>query len=70
MATEALALVVAFAWTVPDLHRLELHVEPSNVASARAAERVGFAREGLLRGWLPVGPDRRDVHLYGLVRPA
>ncbi|WP_229054245.1 GNAT family N-acetyltransferase [Aeromicrobium sp. Leaf350] len=67
-ASDALATAVAWAWTLRDLHRLELHVEPANLGSARAAERVGFEREGLLRSWLPVGDERRDVVVMALLR--
>lgn len=66
-AVAALGAVVA--WAVRDLRipRLELCVEPWNVASVRTAERVGFRREGLLRGWQQVGTERRDMLMYSLV---
>ncbi|WP_433351301.1 GNAT family N-acetyltransferase [Microtetraspora malaysiensis] len=44
--------------------RLELHVEPWNAPSWKAAERAGFVREGLLRSWQDVGGERRDMYLY------
>lgn len=68
-AAEALTVAVSWAWTLPDLHRLELHVEPDNLGSLRVAESVGFACEGLLRSWLPLGDQRRDVLVLSLVRP-
>jgi hypothetical protein len=37
------------------------------VASVRTAERVGFRREGLLRGWQQVGDERRDMLMYSTV---
>lgn len=46
------------------LPRLELHVEPWNQASIRTAEKTGFRREGLLRGWREVGGTRRDMYVY------
>jgi len=53
----------------PDIHRLELFVEPWNVASWRAAERAGYEREGLLRSWQQVGDQRRDMFMYSLLPP-
>ncbi|MBL0887784.1 GNAT family N-acetyltransferase [Myceligenerans indicum] len=66
-ATESLRVVAR--WAVEDLHipRLQLCVEPWNVASQRTAERAGFQREGLLRGWQQVGAERRDMLLYAML---
>ncbi|MFF5976697.1 GNAT family N-acetyltransferase [Streptomyces sp. NPDC012769] len=65
----ASALTAVTAWALDELRvpRLELHVEPWNTASARTAERAGFRREGLLRGWQEVGGERRDMEVYGLL---
>ena len=53
-------------WAHQDLRipRLELHVEPWNTASIRTAEKAGFQREGLLRGWQEVGGERKDMYMY------
>jgi RimJ/RimL family protein N-acetyltransferase len=60
-ALQALAL-----WALHDLQvpRLELHVEPWNLASITTAERAGFQREGLLRSWQEVGGARKDMYMY------
>ncbi|MEV0197097.1 GNAT family protein [Nonomuraea sp. NPDC050691] len=60
------ALLAISSWALGELliARLELHVEPWNVASWKAAERAGFVREGLLRGWQQIGDERRDMYLY------
>jgi len=66
----AVAAVDAVAgWALRDLRipRLELWVEPWNTASVRTAERAGFQREGLLRGWQQVGDERRDMFMYSLL---
>ncbi|MFF4888127.1 GNAT family N-acetyltransferase [Streptomyces nigra] len=67
IATEALRAVVR--WALGDLciPRLQLHVEPWNVASQRTAECVGFQREGLLRSWQQVGEERRDMIMYSML---
>ncbi|GAB3175167.1 GNAT family protein [Myceligenerans halotolerans] len=66
-ATESLRTVAH--WAVGDLHlpRLQLCVEPWNVASQQTAERAGFQREGLLRSWQQVGAERRDMLLYSML---
>ncbi|MFE3453731.1 GNAT family N-acetyltransferase [Nonomuraea sp. NPDC059194] len=60
------ALAAVSAWGLAELRipRLELHVEPWNVGSWKAAERAGFAREGLLRSWQEIGGERRDMYVY------
>jgi RimJ/RimL family protein N-acetyltransferase len=49
VATRATRLVAR--WALEDLgfERLELHTDPSNIASQRVAERAGFTREGVQR---------------------
>ena len=68
-AAAALAAATAFAWTIPQLQRIELHIEPWNVASVRTAERAGYAHEKLLRAHREIGGQRRDVLLYARGRP-
>jgi RimJ/RimL family protein N-acetyltransferase len=57
------------AWGLRELRipRLELYVEPWNVASIAVAERNAFRREGLLRSWQHVGQERRDMVMYSLL---
>jgi RimJ/RimL family protein N-acetyltransferase len=69
-AAAALVAVTEFGWTIPALHRLQLHIEPWNSASIRTAERAGYHREGLLRSYLEIAGARRDMLLYAAVRPA
>jgi len=68
LAAAALTAVTTFAWTIPELHRLELHIEPWNTASVRTAERAGYRREGLLASHQEIGGERRDMLLYARVR--
>jgi hypothetical protein len=44
-----------------------LSVEPWNEGSWRAAERVGYQHEGLMRSWERVGDQRRDMYMYSLL---
>lgn len=63
------ALGAISSWAIDTLRipRLELYVEPWNVASVRTAEHAGYVREGLLRSYEVVGGERRDMYVYSLV---
>lgn len=65
-AAAALAVVTKWGFETVGVDRLQLYVEPWNVGSWRAAERVGYKREGLLQSWERVGEERRDMFMYGL----
>ena len=64
---EALIAVVDYAFGPLDLRRLEADIDPRNHASVRALERLGFAREGLLRERWQVGDEISDSVLMGLL---
>lgn len=68
LASEALALLTEFAWTIPGLHRVALFIEPWNVSSLRTAENAGYVREGVLAGHQMIGRERRDMVLYAAIR--
>lgn len=68
VAGAALIALTSFAWSVPVLHRIELYIEPWNVASVRTAERARYQREGLLRSHQEIGGRRRDMLLYAIIR--
>lgn len=69
VAARALTALAGFAWTLDDIFRLELYIEPWNRASVRTAETAGFAYEGLLRSYEPIGDRRADMQLWSLLRP-
>lgn len=64
VARAALCAVSSWGLERLGIPRLELHVEPWNVSSWKAAEGAGFVREGLLRSWQDIGGERRDMYLY------
>ncbi|MER6952211.1 GNAT family protein [Nonomuraea sp. NPDC000554] len=64
VACAALRAVASWGLEGLGIPRLELHVEPWNAPSWKAAERAGFVREGLLRSWQDVGDERRDMYVY------
>ena len=51
-----------------DLGRIEADLDPHNQASARLLERLGFAREGLLRERWTVAGVTTDSLIMGLLR--
>ncbi|MBJ2119776.1 GNAT family N-acetyltransferase [Arthrobacter sp. MSA 4-2] len=68
IAARALLALLNFVWTIPELHRVELYIEPWNTASVRSADHAGFQREGLLRSHQEIAGVRRDMLLYAAVR--
>jgi len=69
VAGQALTALTRFAWSIPELHRIELYIEPWNLASVHSAERAGYHREGLLRSHQEIGGERVDMLLYAALRP-
>jgi RimJ/RimL family protein N-acetyltransferase len=65
---EALTALIAFGFEALDLNRIEADVDPRNPGSVRSLERLGFAREGLLRERWIVEGEVSDSGLYGLLR--
>lgn len=66
-ATEAGSALVSFAFDVLELYRLELRAGVENPATQRVAEKLGFRREGMLRGGCPLADGAYDGYLYGLL---
>ncbi|WP_184577291.1 GNAT family N-acetyltransferase [Streptomyces zagrosensis] len=68
IAGQALIALTRFAWSIPELCRIELYIEAWNVASVRTAELAGYEREGLLRWHQEIGGKRVDMLLYAAMR--
>jgi RimJ/RimL family protein N-acetyltransferase len=62
-------LLAAWTFAHTDLGRLDLMTYVGNAASESVAERAGFTREGVLRGFYLAKDGRRDVTMFGLLRP-
>lgn len=67
-AVEAVRELLRFGFADLDLNRVEADVDPRNTASIRCLERLGFAREGLLRERWIVAGEVTDALIYGLLR--
>jgi ribosomal-protein-alanine N-acetyltransferase len=65
---ESKALIAHVAFEICRLERLGAYSNPDNARSANALERIGFTREGTLRGWHRHGDEQLDVHVFGLLR--
>jgi RimJ/RimL family protein N-acetyltransferase len=68
-ATRTVRLVARWVFDDLGIGRLQARTEPSNDASARVLERVGFRREGVARGGhvLPVSRERIDTVMWSLL---
>lgn len=64
---EALHATIHHAFRAMGLRRLEAEVNPTNAASVRLLERLGFVREGVLRQRWVSAQQPYDVAIYGLL---
>ena len=65
---EAVRLVTGHTFEELGAHRVQLTTEVTNVAMIAAAERAGFTREGVLRGFMPADGGRHDYAVFGITR--
>lgn len=65
--TAAVVTLVPFVFDQLRLHRLEAACLPSNAASIRLLEKVGFAREGFARRYLRINGVWQDHFLYAML---
>ena len=64
IVTEAVNMVVRFAFEQIGLHRVEAYVSTQNSASMRVLEKAGFQQEGLLRKLLYINGHWVDHYMY------
>ncbi len=65
---QALGLLLADLFLETPLARVEARCAVDNVASQRVLEKVGFTREGRLRGYFLLGGRRVDNYLYAILK--
>ena len=66
--TEAVGLVVAYAFESLHLHRVHAAFMPHNMASRRVLEKNGFKEEGYAENYLQIDGRWADHVLFGLTR--
>lgn len=67
-ATRAVRLLVGWAFDVLGIERVQALAHPDNPRSQTVLERLGFRREGLLRGYRSGDHGREDRLMYALLR--
>jgi RimJ/RimL family protein N-acetyltransferase len=67
VASRAARLACDYAFRELGVKRMEIHVEPDNLASRRVAERAGFVLESRLEGG--AGDPSQIMVLYARLRP-
>ncbi len=68
VATAVAARVVSFAFEELALHRVEATVMAGNARSERVLEKLGFAKEGVLRGYKLARGEFRDYSIWAVLR--
>lgn len=66
--TNALRLILKFAFIHLKLHRVEANVQPDNSASIAVLKRTGFSKEGFSRKYLKIGGRWRDHDRWAILR--
>jgi ribosomal-protein-alanine N-acetyltransferase len=65
--TNALDLIMQFAFGKLQLHRVYAIVHSRNTASIKVLERAGFVREGTWRETTLTDDRWHDVYAYGII---
>lgn len=68
LMTEAVGIVVPFAFNTLHLHRIHAAFLPDNIASRRVLEKNGFREEGYAENYLQIDGRWCDHVLFGLTR--
>ena len=65
--TEALQHILPWCFDVMMAHRVEAFVHPFNDRSTRVLERIGFTREGTLRGYFQARGQAHDEVVWSML---
>jgi ribosomal-protein-alanine N-acetyltransferase len=65
--TQALQLMIEYAFGQLKLHRVEANVQPHNLNSIALVKRAGFVREGFSRRYLKIGGRWRDHERWAIL---
>jgi RimJ/RimL family protein N-acetyltransferase len=67
LVTESTAALIKVAFEIIQVHRLEIHCDPQNFASAAIPRKLGFAHEGTLRAKTRFLDNWSDSMIWGLL---
>lgn len=67
LVTESTAALVKVAFEIAHVHRVEIHCDPANLASASIPRKLGFTHEGTLRAKTPFLDRWSDSMIWGLL---
>jgi RimJ/RimL family protein N-acetyltransferase len=67
LVTESTAALIKVAFEVIHVHRLEIHCDPANLASAAIPRKLGFTHEGTLRAKTRFLDRWSDSMIWGLL---
>ncbi|GAB4448655.1 MAG: GNAT family protein [Anaerolineales bacterium] len=67
LITESTAALIKVAFEVIHIHRVEIHCDPRNHASAAIPRKLGFTHEGTLRQKTPFREGWSDSMIWGLL---
>ena len=67
LATESTAALVKVAFDILHIHRVEIHCDPANLASASVPRKLGFTHEGTLRAKTSFLDRWSDSMVWGLL---
>jgi ribosomal-protein-alanine N-acetyltransferase len=65
--TEAVSMVLRYAFDRLKLHRIEANVQPTNLASIAVLKRNGFIKEGFSRRYLKINGRWRDHERWAII---
>jgi RimJ/RimL family protein N-acetyltransferase len=67
LVTESTSALIKVAFEIIHVHRLEIHCDPGNYASAAIPRKLGFTHEGTLRGKTRFLDNWSDSMIWGLL---
>jgi RimJ/RimL family protein N-acetyltransferase len=67
LVTESTSALIKVAFEIIHVHRLEIHCDPENYASAAIPRKLGFTHEGTLRGKTRFLDRWSDSMIWGLL---
>ncbi|MBU8919269.1 GNAT family N-acetyltransferase [Bacillus sp. FJAT-29953] len=68
-ATEAVKLVLDYAFTTLKLHRIEAGVMQHNIGSIRVLEKAGFEKEGISKSNVKINGKWEDHQVLAIINP-